>query len=575
MSGYNKMTWKPIEGEIMTRWAKEVEPKNPLPAYPRPQMKRKEWLNLNGLWDYAIRPNKLEYNDVYDGQILVPFPIESTLSGVKIKLKGKHKLWYRRTFTIPDRWKGKNVILNFGAVDWEATIYLNGKKIGMHQGGYVPFSFDITEHLSPKKENELVVSVWDNTRKERGKQTLRPFMIYYTAVSGIWQTVWLEPVSKTYIENLKINTDIDKETLSLLVKINGIETRERLIVTVKDSSNVIVTTTANSNEPIELYVRRPKLWQPDFPFLYSLLIKLDRDGTIIDEIESYFGMRKIALGKDENGHVRIELNGKQIFQYGTLDQGYWPDGLYTAPNDEALLYDIEMTKKFGFNMIRKHVKVEPLRWYYYCDKMGILVWQDMPNGGWMILKNIKKSSKERFIKELKAMMATLHNSPSIICWVPFNEGWGQFDTKKITKMIKTADPSRLVDSASGWFDKGVGNIKDIHVYPGPKMPKEKSLKGRAAVIGEFGGYGWEVEDHVWKSKFKFAYRKYKTKEELTRKYKELIMKLKPMIKDGLCAAIYTEITDVEMEINGLLTYDREIIKIDVDKLKNIHENLFK
>ena len=574
MSDNDKSSWEPVEGHIMTRWAKDVDPKNPLPEYPRPQMKRNEWLNLNGLWDYAVRSKKLEYNDTFDGKILVPFAIESALSGLKMKFTGRSRLWYRRHFSIPEKWKGKNILLHFGSVDWEATVYVNGKKVGSHQGGYLPFSFDITEYLSGKKENELVVSVWDNTRMERGKQTLRPMMIYYTAISGIWQTAWLEPVSKTHVESLKMDPDIDKEILSLNVNVNGIERGEKVIITVKDGGNVVTTTTSNPNESIDLKIANPKLWQPDFPFLYTLIIKLERDGTIIDEIESYFGMRKISLGKDEDGHVRIKLNNEKIFQYGPLDQGYWPDGLYTAPTDEAMRYDIEITKELGFNMIRKHGVVAPLRWYYYCDKMGLLVWQDMPSGGWLFFRKKKQSTRDRFINELKEMMTTLHNSPSVVCWVPFNEGWGQFDTKKIVDLIKSRDPSRLIDAASGWFDKEVGDIRDVHTYPDPKMPKEKSLKGRAAVIGEFGGVGLLIKEHAWKTKFTFAQRKRKTRETLTEKYEDLMMKLKPMIKEGLCGAVYTQITDVEQEINGLLTYDREVLKIDKDKLKALHNDLY-
>ena len=568
---HDQKTWTPIAGEIMTRWVKDINPKHPLPEYPRPQMKRNEWLNLNGLWDYAIRSKRLKKLDFIDGKILVPFPVESALSGVKKKVKGKHQIWYKRNFIIPDTWKGKKVLLHFGAVDWEATVFINGRRVRTHHGGFTPFSFDISEYLK-EDENELTVIVWDNTKHERGKQSLRPFMIYYTAVSGIWQTVWLEPVSNTYIESLKMESDIDEGLLHIKVLSNEENPSSATEIIIKDLDKEITSNYGALNEYITLKLPDPKLWSPESPILYDVDIKLLKDGNIIDEIKSYHGMRKIALGKDDQGHTRIELNNKPIFQYGTLDQGYWPDGLYTAPTDEALLYDIEITKELGFNMIRKHVKVEPLRWYYHCDRLGMLVWQDMPNGGWFIFRKRRSKGKEYFRKELQSMITTLYNSPSIVVWVPFNEGWGQFNTKKVIQEIKVRDPTRLLNAASGWFDKKVGDIRDIHVYPGPKMPG--NLEGRAAVIGEFGGLGLNVQGHIWRSKLKFAYKKYKSSEILTEKYAQLIQDLNPLIKAGLCAAIYTQITDVEMEINGLLTYDRDIIKIDEQRLRELNLSLY-
>ena len=555
----------------MSRWVKDVNPENPLPEYPRPQMKRNKWLNLNGLWDYAIRSYNLTQINRFDGKILVPFPIESALSGVKKKVKGKHRIWYQRKFMLPDAWRGKKILLHFGAVDWETTVIINGKKVGTHQGGFTPFSFDITEYLQ-ENENELTVKVRDNTKHERGKQSLRPFMIYYNAVSGIWQTVWLEPVPNTYIESLQMVSDIDDGTLHVKVLPNKENPSIKTEIIIKDSNNEVTSNSGSLNEYIRLELPDPKLWSLESPFLYDLEIKLLQDGNVVDQVQSYQGMRKIALGKDDHGHVRIELNNQPIFQYGPLDQGYWPDGLYTAPTDEALLYDIEITKELGFNMIRKHVKVEPLRWYYHCDRLGMLVWQDMPNGGWLILRKKWGKSKDYFRNELKAMITTLYNCPSIVVWVPFNEGWGQFDTKNVIQNIRIQDPTRLIDAASGWFDKKVGDIRDIHVYPGPKMPD--NLEGRAAVIGEFGGLGMNVDGHMWKSRLKFAYKKYKSSEVLNEKYAGLMNALKPIIKQGLCAAVYTQITDVEMEINGLLTYDRDIIKIDQQRLRELNLNLF-
>ncbi|MHA1144921.1 MAG: glycoside hydrolase family 2 protein [Candidatus Helarchaeota archaeon] len=568
------MTWSPVEGQIMTRWAKQLSADNPLPEYPRPQLERETWLNLNGLWNYAILPKKCKSVDSYDGEILVPFPIESALSGVKRKLRPKDRLWYQRSVSIPKEWSGQKLLLHFGAVDWEATVHVNGKRVGSHHGGYVPFAFEISKFVNFGAENDIVVDVLDPTgrgRHERGKQTLHPYMIYYTAVSGIWQTVWLEPVPETHVKSLKITPDIDTSTVRISINCENIKTGDKVKVSILDDDNEVVSIIDNPEHELTLKIPEPKLWNPRSPFLYRIIVQLERNGQVLDEVTSYCGVRKIGLNKDKDGHVRIELNDEPIFQYGTLDQGYWPDGLYTAPTDEALLFDIEITKKIGFNMIRKHVKVEPLRWYYHCDRLGMLVWQDMPNGGWYIWPR-SKSNKKYYHEELEAMISTLYNSPSVIVWVPFNEGWGQFDTRAITSKIRALDPTRLIDSASGWFDKGVGDVRDIHVYPGPKMPKK--LKGRAAVIGEFGGLGFNVKDHVWKARFKWSYKKSKSPDKLLAEYKDLMSNLQPLIKDGLCAAVYTQITDVEREINGLLTYDREIMKIDEKELKKLHSSLF-
>ncbi|MHA1489645.1 MAG: glycoside hydrolase family 2 protein [Promethearchaeota archaeon] len=575
MKRTEKPIWTPVKGQIMTRWVKDVSPSNPLPEYPRPQLRRKEWKSLNGLWNYAIRPKSERFISNFDGKILVPFPVESALSGVKEKLKPKQKLWYQRNFTIPKSWSEKRILLHFGAVDWEATIWVNGKEIGTHRGGYVPFSFEITDHVDENKDNELIISVWDPTQKchqGRGKQTLIPFGVFYTAISGIWQTVWLEPVQKTYIDNLKIVPDIDEETLNLNLKINNPQLKDKISIEIRDENSEILTTSGRIDQKFSLKIPNPKLWSPDKPFLYDIAVKLDRGGKILDEVKSYFGMRKIRLGRDKNGNRTIELNNKPIFQYGTLDQGYWPDGLYTAPTDEALRYDIEITKELGFNVIRKHIKVEPLRWYYYCDKIGIMVWQDMPNGG-KSLRRRKKFGRINYYNELESMISTLYNSPSIVMWVPFNEGWGQFETKNVVKKIKSQDPYRLVNNASGWFDKGVGDIRDCHKYPGPCIPKK--LKGRAAVNGEFGGLGLKVENHMWHKKFRWAYKKFKNAEILYNKYSELISKLHDLIPMGLCAAIYTQITDVEGEINGLLTYNREVVKMDVEHVRKLNLSLYK
>ena len=577
--------WEPIECQIMTRWTKDVDPIEPLPEYPRPHFKRNEWLNLNGLWDYAIRPKEENKVEIFDGKILVPFPIESALSGVKKKLKPKQKLWYRRTFSVPKEWKSKNILLHFGAVDWEATVCVNKNNIGAHQGGYTPFSFEISGFIDFERENELVVEVLDATDKggqERGKQVLRPMAIWYTAVSGIWQTIWLEPVPKTYIKNFKLIPNIDEESLHVSLYVHNPSPECEIRAEVNDGPTIIVSMLSNIDDPLILNIPSPKLWSPERPFLYDLTIKIESDNEIIDEIETYFGMRKISLGREEN---IIELNNDKIFQYGTLDQGYWPDGLYTAPTDEALRYDIEITKELGFNLIRKHVKVEPARWYYHCDKIGILVWQDMPNGGVNYMTDLppnineykdlrEEHTKENYYKELESMIFSLYNSPCIITWVPFNEGWGQFDTEKVANLIKKLDPTRLVNAASGWFDFGVGDIFDQHSYPNPIMPHINKIGSRAATVGEFGGLGLEIENHMWNIKNKFVYRKHPDRQRLMKKYENLISKLKSLIEKGLSAAIYTQTTDVEGEVNGLLTYDRDILKMDKKKLRELNMSLY-
>ncbi|MFW9972845.1 MAG: glycoside hydrolase family 2 protein, partial [Candidatus Odinarchaeota archaeon] len=499
MKESNNITWKPVEGQIMTQWVDKIDPNNPLPEYPRPQLRRKEWLNLNGLWDYAIRPKEQTDIENFDGKILVPFPLESALSGVKKKLQPAQKLWYGRTFEIPESWQGKKILLHFGAVDWETTIWINKKLVGTHKGGYTPFYFEISEFVNISDDNEILLSVWDPTDKgyqEQGKQSLNPRVILYTAVSGIWQTVWLEPVLDTFIKNLKMVSNIDKDSLNLEVDVKYLKLDDIIHIIILEKDNQIRVDQETKEKDIMIKIPNPKLWSPDSPYLYNIIVEIRRNTAIIDKVESYFGMRKISLSKDKNGIKRIELNNKPLFQYGTLDQGYWPDGLYTAPTDTALKYDIEIIKELGFNMIRKHVKIEPARWYYYCDKLGILVWQDMPSGEkWSILKEIKwritinkrhkgrrkDYAKQDFYDELESMINFLYNTPSVVVWISFNEGWGQFDTEKVVEEIRKLDPSRLIDNASGYFDKRIGDIRDIHNYPNPKMPKE--LHGRAAVVG--------------------------------------------------------------------------------------------
>jgi hypothetical protein len=562
--------WKPADGPLMTRWAKEVHPDKVHPEYPRPQLVRKAWQNLNGLWQLAFaKENEAPpFGKTLDERILVPFPVESALSGV---MKRAERLWYRRTFSVPKAWAGQSILLHFGAVDWEAKVWVNGKHVGTHRGGYDAFSFDLTEALKPEGEQELVVGVWDPTdagTQPRGKQVREPKGIYYTPSTGIWQTVWLEPVPKLSIESLKLVPDVEAGTVQVQAKLRGTADRATLRATVSEGAREKGTADAALGRALTVKIAQPKLWSPESPFLYDLRVELFDGDKVVDAVDSYFGMRQIALGKDDKGVVHIQFNGKPLFQVGPLDQGFWPDGLYTAPTDSALKYDVEITKQFGFNMTRKHVKVEPARWYYWCDKLGLLVWQDMPSGDKSIREkdpDLKRSpeSARQFEEELRAMIDQLHNHPCVVQWVVFNEGWGQYDTARLAEWTKTYDPTRLVDSASGWTDRKVGDVHDVHVYPGPGAPEREDK--RASVLGEFGGLGLGVDGHTW-SKKTWSYRGTKSKEELTRRYERLLREAWRLKDDkGLCAAVYTQITDVETEINGLLTYDREVIKLDLDR----------
>jgi hypothetical protein len=547
--------WKPAEGPLKTRWAKDVSPEKALPEYPRPQMVRRDWLNLNGLWDYAIRPKEEGKPEAFDGKILVPFPVESALSGVMKMVGEKNRLWYRRTFEVPAGWAGKRVLLHFGAVDWEAAVSLNGKELGTHRGGYDGFGFDLTDALKAGGAQELVLSVWDPSdggSQPRGKQVRKPGGIFYVPATGIWQTAWLEPVPEARIERLVLVPDVDAGALKATVEARGGGEVELVAL---DGGKEVGRAAGKAGEAVALKVPEAKLWTPETPFLYDLKVTL-KSG---DAVDSYFGMRKIALGKDEKGVQRLMLNGKPVFHMGPLDQGFWPDGIYTAPTDEALRYDIEITKKLGFNATRKHVKVEPLRWYAWCDRLGLLVWQDMPSGN-----NKGDEARQQYEKELKALIDGLISQPCIVMWVVFNEGWGQYDTERLTKWTKDYDPSRLVNNASGWTDKKVGDVIDMHSYPGPGSPRPE--ESRAAVLGEFGGLGLPVEGHMWTQKH-WGYQGMSSPKALTQRYLRLLQKVWTLKDEpGLCAAIYTQITDVETEANGLLTYDRAVIKVDLEKV---------
>ncbi len=568
--------WKPAESPLTTPWTAQVNPGHALPEYPRPQMERKEWISLNGLWDYAIRPQQERAAAKYDGRILVPFPVESALSGVKQPLTPEQRLWYRRTFTAPPL-KGKRLLLHFGAVDWRAEVWVNGKAVGKHEGGYDPFTFDITAALKGKGSEEIVVAVWDPSDtgpQPRGKQVLNPNSIWYTAVSGIWQTVWLEPVPERYISGLSIVPDLDARKLRLTVY-SGSSGEFTAVVRLGNEAAGKVSGKLNQECEVPLSDVRP--WSPDAPTLYDLDISLGSG----DHVTSYFGMRKIEIRPDAAGIPRLFLNGQPLFAIGPLDQGWWPDGLYTAPTDEALRSDIETLKKLGFNMCRKHVKVEPARYYYWCDKLGFMVWQDMPsampkehtavrrNGG----DDLEFTAPEDaiFRRELEALVRNLANVTSIIAWVPFNEGWGQHDTNNILKWVKSLDASRLVNAPSGWEDRGYGDMKDMHEYPGPGM--YPVMPGRASVLGEFGGLGLPVEGHLWWNKRNWGYRTFEDLAKLQTGYEELMQKLEPLVRQGLAAAIYTQTTDVEGEVNGLMTYDRKVIKFDAAKLAGLHRRI--
>ncbi|MDB6041309.1 MAG: beta-galactosidase/beta-glucuronidase, partial [Verrucomicrobiales bacterium] len=559
-------------GPLRTRWAADVNPSKALPEYPRPQLVRKDWQNLNGLWDYSVQPADSKKPGQFDGRILVPFPIESALSGVMKPITEKDRIWYRTSFSIPKKWKKQHLLLHFGAVDFEAHVWVNGREVGQHRGGYDGFSFDITSSLTRGK-NELIVSAWDPGdagTQPRGKQVRKPDQgIFYTGTSGIWQTVWIEPVPEVSIAGLKILPDIDVSAVHITPLIAGDNAGAEVEISAYDGTRQIAKGSGKAGSEITLAIKDPKLWSPDSPTLYNLSANLVRAGKKTDSVSSYFGMRKVALGQDDKGTTRIFLNNKPFFMVGPLDQGFWPDGLYTAPTDEALRYDIEITRKLGFNMARKHVKVEPDRWYYWTDKLGLLVWQDMPSGDRFIsprdpdIKRTPESAKE-YETELKAMIDGRYNHPSIVMWVVFNEGWGQFDTPRITQWTKEYDPSRLVDNTSGWADREVGDVNDMHKYPGPGSPTPE--QNRAAVLGEFGGLGFKVDGHTWAGKT-WGYQGMSSIDKLTRQYVKLMTGVWELKKSpGLSAAVYTQTTDVEYEGNGLLTYDRAIVKMDLAKV---------
>lgn len=591
--------WRPDSSVLLTRWAADVDPQCPLPEYPRPQLTRPEWLNLNGLWQYAIRPRTMEKDSLsdYDGKILVPYPVESALSGVAKALKPDQRIWYQRTFELPAHWQGKKIQLHFGAVDWETNVWCNGVWVGSHQGGYDPFTFILEDCIHRQGVNELIIAVWDATnagRQERGKQTLKPGFVFYSAVSGIWQTVWLEALPQTYIESIDWHALPELDGICLKADLGGYKPGLDLRVFVRDHTEIVAQVKFGAQESVCIRIANPRLWSPSDPHLYQLEVRLEEDEKVIDQVGSYCALRSISLKPDANGVPRLMLNGEPVFQYGALDQGYWPDGLYTAPTEEALLYDIVFAKELGLNMLRKHIKVEPARWYYHCDRLGMLVWQDMPNGGkvpgWILLgwgallnQTVKDTRAYRrfgredenvranYRRELSNMMEALDHFACIVVWVPFNEAWGQFDARAVGDWVQGKDPTRLVDAVSGWFDQGSGHIHSIHKYVGPAMPRHETR--RALALSEFGGIGLRVDGHLWQQDKLFAYKKVESRTELTAWYLRLMHELEEMKSVGLSAAIYTELTDVEYEINGYLTYDRAICKMDVEELRKAHKRL--
>ena len=602
----NAQQWSPAGDRIRTPWAEEVSPTNSHPEYPRPQMVRSEWQSLNGLWDYAITPKSEPRPAKFDGKILVPFAVESSLSGVGRKVTPDDALWYRTTFTVPSAWKGRRLMLNFDAVDWKTVVYVNDIQIGSHTGGYTHFSFDVTPYLK-NGANSLVLKVEDATDNDfqpRGKQVSKPSGIWYTAVSGIWQSVWMEPVAPAHVTDYNVVSSIKEKSINVTVDAEGVQEGDVIKVFLLDGGIGYSTETANAAKTatdglyavlasgmtvpggtVTLNVRNPKLWSPDSPYLYGLDIQILRNGKVIDKVASYTAMREVGAYR-KNGNTKLMgLNGEGLFQLGPLDQGWWPDGLYTAPTDEALKFDIQKTKDFGFNMIRKHIKVEPDRWFYYCDQIGIIVWQDMPSFGgskkWGMYYYgegedfpATPEAKANYYKEWTEIINQVKKFQCIAVWVPFNEAWSQFDTKDVVAYTKKLDPTRLVNQSSGGnWEEGVGDILDNHHYPYPAMRMWD--KNMINVLGEYGGIGFPVEGHLWQADKNWGYVQYKNGDEVLAEYASFAEQLKQLIKQGCCAAVYTQTTDVEIEVNGIMTYDRKVIKMDEKKLRAVNEGIIK
>lgn len=574
--------WEMKESPLMTEWSKKIDINNVLPEYPRPVMQRNEWKNLNGIWEFQEAQNGdiLPTGKRLKEQILVPFPWESAISGVRRQIDSQ-AAWYRRKFTVPREWKGKSIRLNFGAIDWESTIFINGRYAGTHKGGYDPFSIDISQFLKDfSKQQEIIVKVFDPGNDKaipHGKQNNTRFSepkgYSYSPSSGIWQTVWIEPVNKNHITSIHTVPYFDDKVFGITVNSAGKQNLKVRISVISDGT-ICSQAIGEVNKQIYLQLKEIKPWTPDTPYLYNIKAELITEkGDVQDEIRSYSGMRKISL-LNENGVQRLALNNEFIFQMGPLDQGYWPDGIYTAPTDEALKWDIMNIKEWGFNMIRKHIKVEPQRWYYWCDKLGILVWQDMPN----CFKTRNEEEKAQFEMELQNMIRTHWNHPSIVNWIVFNEHWGIYDCERITENVMKLDPSRLVTGNSGIdarkpsIDYEVGHIKDNHSYRPPHVPLISSK--RATVNGEYGAIGYKIEGHIWDTDGPWVHHNYKGKTEATAEYVKFINQINEYIRRGLSGAVYTQWTDVENEMNGLYTYDRKIEKLDKEKVKKANRSTY-
>ena len=579
LASHASAEWKPAPAKLMTRWGKEISAATiPWSEHPRPQMQRVDWQCLNGLWDYALVPRHAPRPAQWDGQIMVPFCPESALSGVGKSVGIDKHLWYRRTVDIPAGWAGQRLLLHFDAVDWEATIFVNGKEVGTHQGGFDPFVFDIADFVADGKA-EIALRVWDPTDQGSqpvGKQLSNPHGIWYTPVSGIWQSVWLEPVFPAHVTAVRFQADFKTGEVEAIVEVAGTAETVNILLPQPGTNMMVVAGTGKPGQPIRFKPLSNERWTPDTPTLHAAVVQAVRripEGHETDNVTTYFALREISTGQDAKGVQRLLLNGEPLFQLGPLDQGWWPDGLLTPPSDAAMKYDLEVLKKLGMNMLRKHIKVEPSRLYYHCDRLGLMVWQDMPS----CINRSKKhfisdkaaedavfTAEEHavYMREFKAMIDHLRFFPCIVAWVPFNEGWGQHQTNEVLKWAKAYDPRRLVDGPSGWTDRGYGDMKDKHEYRGPGM--FPTMPDRVSVLGEFGGLGLPIKGHLWKeTSANWGYGgALKDLPELRKTYGELISRLPELRDKGLSAAIYTQTTDVEVEVNGFMTYDREILKLD-------------